>query len=55
MCGSCRVNIDGKVKFACIDGPEFNAHLVDWRELEQRNKTYEKQEKHICNFYKIDG
>lgn len=55
MCGSCRVNIDGKVKFACIDGPEFNAHLVDWTELEQRNRTYEKQEKHICNFYKIDG
>ena len=48
MCGCCRVTIGGKIKFACVDGPEFDADLVDWEELEKRNKVYEKQEKHIC-------
>ena len=48
MCGGCRVTIGGKVKFTCVDGPEFDADLVDWEELEKRNKVYEKQEKHIC-------
>ncbi|MCK5393581.1 MAG: sulfide/dihydroorotate dehydrogenase-like FAD/NAD-binding protein, partial [Candidatus Omnitrophica bacterium] len=52
MCGGCRVTIGDSVKFACVDGPEFDARLVDWDELEKRNRTYEVKEKHICNLYK---
>jgi ferredoxin--NADP+ reductase len=40
MCGGCRVTIDGKMKFACVDGPEFDAHKVDFDELIMRNKSY---------------
>ena len=40
MCGGCRVSIDGKMKFACVDGPEFDGHLVDFDELLLRNRTY---------------
>jgi len=53
MCGCCRVTINGEVKFACIDGPEFDAHQVDWAELKQRNKMYLDKEKHICNLRKL--
>jgi len=52
MCGCCRVTIDGKVKFTCVEGPEFDGHAVDWAELEKRNKTYINQEKHLCNLEK---
>ncbi|MCQ9205206.1 MAG: sulfide/dihydroorotate dehydrogenase-like FAD/NAD-binding protein [Omnitrophica bacterium] len=52
MCGCCRVSIGGKTKFSCIDGPDFDAHLVDWQELEARNRIYQEKEKHICNLYK---
>ncbi|MFC1546820.1 sulfide/dihydroorotate dehydrogenase-like FAD/NAD-binding protein, partial [bacterium] len=51
MCGCCRVRIGGKMKFTCVDGPEFDAHLVDWDELEKRSKMYETKEKHICRLY----
>ncbi len=44
MCGGCRVVIDDHIKFACSDGPEFDAHKVDWNELINRNKTYDKEE-----------
>jgi ferredoxin--NADP+ reductase len=40
MCGGCRVTIDGKMKFACVDGPEFDAHQVDFDELMLRNRSY---------------
>ncbi len=40
MCGACRVTVGGKMKFACVDGPEFDAHAVDFEELIVRNKTY---------------
>jgi ferredoxin/flavodoxin---NADP+ reductase len=40
MCGACRVTVDGKMKFACVDGPEFDAHQVNFDELIARNKTY---------------
>ena len=33
MCGACRVTVDGKMRFVCVDGPEFNAHLVDFDEM----------------------
>ncbi|MBP3890303.1 MAG: sulfide/dihydroorotate dehydrogenase-like FAD/NAD-binding protein, partial [Muribaculaceae bacterium] len=40
MCGACRVTVDGKTKFVCIDGPEFNAHKVDFDEMIMRLKSY---------------
>ena len=48
MCGCCRVTVDGKVKFSCVDGPEFDADKVDWDELSARNRMYAESEKHIC-------
>ena len=48
MCGCCRVTVGGKVKFSCVDGPEFMADQVDWVELEKRNSMYADKEKHIC-------
>ncbi len=50
MCGCCRVTIGGSVKFSCVDGPEFEANLVDWDELINRNRIYDSKEKHICKF-----
>lgn len=44
MCGVCRVTLDGKTKFACVDGPHFDGHLVDWEELTQRRKAYLREE-----------
>jgi len=40
MCGGCRVSVGGETRFACVDGPEFDAHLVDFELLERRNTTY---------------
>lgn len=40
MCGACRVTADGKTKFACVDGPDFDGHTVDWQELFTRRKAY---------------
>jgi ferredoxin--NADP+ reductase len=45
MCGVCRVEVDGKTRFACVDGPEFDAHLVDYDLLLSRQATYCKEEK----------
>jgi ferredoxin--NADP+ reductase len=44
MCGGCRVTVNGEVKFACVDGPLFDAHQVDFEEAVRRNKMYVKQE-----------
>ena len=56
MCGSCRVTVANDIKFACVDGPEFDAHQVDFDELMQRQKRFKKEEssankdyKHVCN------
>ncbi|HXN47868.1 MAG TPA: hypothetical protein VN893_14570 [Bryobacteraceae bacterium] len=53
MCGGCRLTLGGKVVFACVDGPEFDAHQVDFTELVRRNRAYVEQEKvvlerHLC-------
>jgi len=48
MCGCCRVTVGGETKFSCVDGPEFDGHLVDWQELTKRNQAYKEQEAHIC-------
>jgi ferredoxin--NADP+ reductase len=44
MCGGCRVLVDGKSEFACVDGPEFDAHRVDFSVLVQRNSMYRTAE-----------
>ena len=47
MCGGCRVTVGGEVKFACVDGPEFDGHQVDFAELMSRNGTYCAREKEV--------
>ena len=47
MCGGCRVTVGGEIKYACVDGPDFDGHLVDFDELMKRNSTYREQE-HDC-------
>lgn len=44
MCGCCRVSVGGKTQFACVDGPEFDGHLVDFDELSQRLNSYKEEE-----------
>jgi ferredoxin--NADP+ reductase len=45
MCGGCRVKVGDQTKFACVDGPHFDGHMVDFDELMQRNSTYIRDEK----------
>ena len=44
MCGGCRVSVGGEIKFACVDGPEFDGHLVNWDEAMMRQQTYKTAE-----------
>jgi len=44
MCGACRCTVDGRTKFACVDGPDFDGHAVDWDELFYRRKSYFEDE-----------
>ncbi len=57
MCGGCRLSVDNKTVFACVDGPEFDAHSVDFTLLMKRNRMYMSQEKvaveHFCNIDKM--
>ena len=58
MCGGCRVTVGGKIKFACVDGPDFDGHEVDFDELMNRNSIYkareaELTETHICRMDKL--
>ena len=53
MCGGCRLTVDGEIKFACVDGPDFDGHKVDFDEVIARNATYKgfetrANEKHLC-------
>lgn len=50
MCGACRVSIGEKTKFACVEGPEFDAHQVNFKELMQRLKSFSTEEKLITQF-----
>jgi ferredoxin--NADP+ reductase len=53
MCGACRVTVDGRTKFACVDGPDFDGHLVDWEELFSRRKSYFEDEiQSLCHWEK---
>jgi ferredoxin--NADP+ reductase len=51
MCGGCRVTIGGETKFACVDGPEFDGHQVDYDELMLRLRAYQAEEKECHNDY----
>jgi len=48
MCGGCRVTVGGEVRFACVDGPEFDGHEVDFDELSERQKMYQELDAHGC-------
>lgn len=56
MCGGCRLSVGGKVKFACVDGPDFDGFEVDFDEMMARNTMYSVQERHAyettCNLFK---
>ena len=56
MCGGCRVTVGGKTKFACVDGPEFDGHEIDFDEAMSRSRTYTDFEMHeredACNLFK---
>ncbi|MBF0522367.1 MAG: sulfide/dihydroorotate dehydrogenase-like FAD/NAD-binding protein [Candidatus Omnitrophica bacterium] len=56
MCGGCRVSVGGKAQFVCVDGPEFDGHLVDFQNMMQRLSAYKKQEElkyHECKLKNI--
>ena len=52
MCGGCRAVVGGETKFVCVDGPEFDAHLVDWDMMMKRMGAFKPQEQrakeHVC-------
>lgn len=56
MCGACRVTVGGETKFACVDGPDFNAHLIDFDEVINRSRIYKDEEKkrsENCNLLRM--
>ena len=55
MCGACRVSIGNQTKFACVDGPEFDAHQVNFKELMQRLKFYTAEEKAALQLNQKEG
>ncbi|WMJ23120.1 sulfide/dihydroorotate dehydrogenase-like FAD/NAD-binding protein [Paludicola sp. MB14-C6] len=55
MCGGCRVTVGGETKFACVDGPDFDGHLVDFDELMRRNSFYKKEETRSANCRLMGG
>ena len=56
MCGGCRLTVGGETKFACVDGPEFDGHLVDFDEAMERGSQYKPMEREhdekVCNLLK---
>ena len=56
MCGGCRLTVGGETKFACVDGPDFDGHLVDFDEAMKRGSTYKARERQrhedVCNLFK---
>ncbi|MFX0096953.1 MAG: sulfide/dihydroorotate dehydrogenase-like FAD/NAD-binding protein [Candidatus Hodarchaeota archaeon] len=54
MCGTCRVSVGGETKFVCVDGPEFDAHEIDFNELLARLRTYYREEQLALNQLRVD-
>ena len=59
MCGGCRLSVGGEMKFACVDGPDFNGFQVDWNLAVKRNQMYRDYEMHkheeVCNLYRKEA
>lgn len=59
MCGGCRLTVGGKTKFACVDGPDFDGHEIDFDEAISRGNIYKEKEQRdrerICNLFKTEG
>lgn len=55
MCGSCRVTVDGKMKFACVDGADFNGHGVNFRELALRQRRFSREEREAMQRYERES
>ncbi len=59
MCGGCRLTVGGKTKFACVDGPDFDGHEVDFDEAMERGTMYREFERaeheHVCNLFRKEG
>ena len=52
MCGGCRLTVGGETKFACVDGPDFDGHQVDFDEIMTRLSFYKEREQHDCNLFR---
>ena len=52
LCGGCRISVGGEMKFACVDGPDFDGHLVDFDALIKRNAMYREEEQENCNLFR---
>ncbi len=59
MCGGCRLTVGGETKFACVDGPDFDGHLVDFDEAMSRSRAYapfeRRQHEEVCNLFKKEA
>jgi len=55
MCGCCRVSVGGETKFTCVDGPEFDGHLVDWELLVKRKRAYLIEEARAFDLWELDN
>jgi ferredoxin--NADP+ reductase len=55
MCGCCRLNVDGHIKFGCVDGPEFDGHKVDWDDFMNRMRQYKEEEKISMDRYAAEA
>ncbi|HML01991.1 MAG TPA: sulfide/dihydroorotate dehydrogenase-like FAD/NAD-binding protein [Candidatus Bathyarchaeia archaeon] len=55
MCGACRVTVKGETKFGCVDGPEFDGHMIDFDELIKRQRVYSSEERLASVFYEKLG
>jgi ferredoxin/flavodoxin---NADP+ reductase len=53
MCGGCRIRYGDTIKFVCVDGPEFDAHKINFDEILSRNSTYKPEESHACNLNNV--
>ena len=55
MCGGCRVIVGGQTKFACVDGPDFDGHAIDWNSAIRRGRMYRPQEQRACEYCRMTG
>ena len=51
MCATCRVKVGGEIRFTCVDGPEFDGHLIDWDEFLKRQKRFAEEEARAMEYH----